>query len=32
MGLVPWRGEDTSAAVRVAVEGLKLLIESDREK
>ena len=31
MGLVPWGDEDTSAAVRVAVEGLKLLIEQDRE-
>jgi len=31
MGLVPWGDEDTSAAVRVAVEGLKLLIEEDRK-
>ena len=31
MGLVPWGDEDTSAAVRVAVEALKLLIEQDRK-
>ena len=32
MGLVPWGDEDTSAAVRVAVEALKLLIKADRRK